>query len=198
MKKTLSASYRSKIHTEGSGTVSTGGQNVELAFKADEVWESQGPDRFHRTVDSVTSLGGREVRSTLEWVRVGTTLYQRSSRSGQWQKSEGFFDSPDAGDELPDEGNQPKAKNPVTSEDFEDFKELGPELLNGAPTRVFSGKFSQLSWKVWVGVADGLVKQTYVEGTLGTGGAAGPGSIVFKSTQTYELDPSIKVEAPIQ
>lgn len=75
-----------------------------------------------------------------------------------------------------------------------DVKFVGPDVVNGTPTWVYSFVSSlpeanfKSSGKMWIGVANGLPLKQESEGEFG--------GIKSKTTQTVTYDPNLKVEVP--
>jgi len=85
------------------------------------------------------------------------------------------------------------------SKTISDVQLVGPEVLNGTPTMVYSMKFNaaEAGWtgtiKAWIGVADGLPYQTDLQATVSASGTQGQ----VQARAIYEYDPSIKINPPI-
>jgi hypothetical protein len=151
------------------------------------VMEFVAPDRTHN-ID-----GGREV------ITIGKIMYVKED--GEW-KNLGTQMS-DTTDKMKERIQQltPEEKAEATKGlSVGDYKSLGDELLDGVPTAVYEmrSKFDtkqaglptvEMVTKYWIAKSDGLFRKQE-----STGEEAG---MKVKTTETYEYDPSIKIEAPI-
>jgi len=135
------------------------------------------PDRLHIVMES----DGKRVSET---IIISDTMWTRTG-DGAWNSSPGGA----AMLSMMGEKEIDATTNSIT-----DVKLVGPELLNGTPTWVYTftsdradlGVTSQV--KIWIGALTGLPLQQQVEGEVG--------GTKSKTTQTITYDPSIKIEAP--
>lgn len=135
------------------------------------------PDRLHIVMDS-------DGKRASETIIISDTMWTRTS-DGAWNSGPG-------GAALLSMMSEKEID--ATTNSITDVKLVGPELLNGTPTWVYTftsdradlGVTSQV--KIWIGALTGLVLQQQAEGEVG--GAKS------KTTQTVTYDPSIKIEAP--
>jgi hypothetical protein len=151
------------------------------------VMEFVAPDRRHN-ID-----GGREV------ITIGKIMYVK--KDGEW-KNLGTQMS-DMTDKMKDRLQQlsPEEKADATKGlSVGDYKSLGDEMLDGAPTGVYEmrSKFDtkqaglptvEMVTKYWIAKSDGLFRKQESNGE--------EAGMKVKTTKTYEYDPSIKIEAPI-
>ncbi len=122
-----------------------------------------------------------------ETIIISDTMWTRAGDGAAWNKSPGGA----AMLSMMGEKEIDATTNSIT-----DVKLIGPELLNGVATWVYTftsdradlGVTSQV--KMWIGALNGLVLQQQVEGEAG--------GVKSKTTQTVTYDPSIKIEAPAQ
>ncbi len=170
--KAMQAQLASKSYRVRSTIVSASGTMQSVV-------EFVPPDRLHSTTTSVAS--------TTEMIIVGTKAYQKSGTA--WIN-------------LPfDVGSMMKSLTSSASEEaiagISDVKFVGAEVLDGAPTFVYtyastykSGDIeSSGTVKLWVGALDNLPRKTIIQGaTMG---------YTATTTQLIEYDPTIKIEAPI-
>lgn len=148
--------------------------------KTQLVSEMVPPDRLHITMDS----DGKRLSET---IIISDTMWTRAGDGAAWNKSPGGA----AMLSMMGEKEIDATTNSIT-----DVKLIGPELLNGVATWVYTftsdradlGVTSQV--KMWIGALNGLVLQQQVEGEAG--------GVKSKTTQTVTYDPSIKIEAPAQ
>jgi hypothetical protein len=151
------------------------------------VMEFVAPDRRHNIDD------GREV------ITIGKIMYVK--KNGEL-KNMGTQMS-DMADKIKDRVQQlsPDEKAEATKGlNVGDYKSLGDEVLDGVPTRVYE-MHSQFDTKVqgvgsivmvtkyWIAKSDGLFRKQESDGV--------EAGMKIKTTETYEYDPSIRIEAPI-
>jgi len=169
-KQLKSGSYRSKTII-----TSTDG-TVEITG------EIVPPDRMH----VFNSIGGKVIETIYigdtSWTKTGDTWQESKVGVGQIlsQFSDAFVDE--------------------MAGTVSDVKLVGPELLNGVPTLVYTyisdlNKATTMKMdsksvvKAWIRVADGLLVRQEIEGeTMGT---------KSKTVQEVEYDPAIKIEPPV-
>lgn len=161
--------------------VGAGGQGTT------SVMEFVAPDRRHN-ID-----GRREV------ITIGKIMYVKED--GEW-KNLGTQMS-DLTDKMKDRIQQlsPEEKAEATKGlSVGDYKSLGDELLDGVPTGVYEmrSKFDtkqaglptvEVVTKYWIAKSDGLFRKQESNGE--------EAGMKIKTTETYEYDPSIKIEAPM-
>jgi len=135
------------------------------------------PDRMHVTMNS-------NDKRLSETIIISNTMWTRAGE-GDWNSS------PGGASVLASLGEKEIDAN---ANSISDVKLVGPELLNGVATWVYTfisdradlGVTSQV--KLWIGALNGLVLQQQVEGEAG--------GVKSKTTQTIIYDPTIKIEAP--
>ena len=135
------------------------------------------PDRLHIMMDS----GDKRLSET---IIISDTMYSRSA-NGAWNTNSG-------GAALLSMMTEKEID--ATANSITDVKLVGPDLLNGTPTWVYTftsdradlGVTSRV--KLWIGALNGLALQQEVEGEAG--------GVKSKTTQTVTYDPTIKIEPP--
>ncbi|MCW1969992.1 MAG: hypothetical protein KIH69_017915 [Anaerolineae bacterium] len=165
--------------------------STQRAYRSEVVSESKDgktvikgifvpPGNLHATTDA----GGAQ----FEMIIVGDRL---------WMKRDGkLTESPNAkvmiGKTLEQYAKDPESLGIKIS----DVKFVGPDVLNGTPTWVYSfvstlpeANFKSTA-KMWIGVANGLPLKQEVEGEFG--------GIKSKTVQLITYDPNLKVEAPMK
>lgn len=176
---TKQTAYRTRSTTVSS---SMGGGQTST-----DVQEFVAPDRMHNIEE-----GGKEV------IVIGQTMYVKED--GRWRN---------LGTQMSDmaEKMKERARKMSAEERAEamkgltaDYKSLADEMLDGRPTAVYE-MHSQMDThmpgvgpivtitKYWVGKSDGLFRKEETDGE--------EAGMKIKTTQTYEYDPNIRIEAPI-
>ncbi|MCX6029088.1 MAG: hypothetical protein NT169_07270 [Chloroflexi bacterium] len=148
--------------------------------------EYVAPDRFH-----MIQASGMEI------ILLKDGMYQRSTKDGPWNKLPGSMGS-NIVTSILDPKNVEELKNTMS---VDKVKFLGPELLDGKlmwvyqyDTTVKVGDTTINSTaKVWIGVLDKLPYRSESE----SDSFVNKGSRT-KTTNVYQYDPNIKIEAPVQ
>ena len=165
-----------------TSVVSIGGGQARTSIR-----EFVAPDRMHNIED------GREV------IIIGKTMYVK--KSGEWQNM--GTQMSDMQEKMKERVQQMSAaeKAEATKSLTADYKSLGDETLDGIPTAVYEmhakmdtpvegvGSIVTIT-KYWIGKSDGLFHKEESNGD--------EAGMKIKTTKTYEYDPSIKIEAPVQ
>lgn len=136
------------------------------------------PDRLHVTMDS-------DGKRASETIIISDTMWTRTGDGAAWNSGPG-------GAALLSMMSEKEID--ATANSITDVKLVGPEMLNGTPTWVYTftsdradlGVTSQV--KIWIGALTGLALQQQAEGEVG--------GVKSKTTQTITYDPNIKIEAP--
>jgi hypothetical protein len=165
-----------------TSVVSIGGGQTSTSVR-----EFVAPDRMHNIED------GREV------ITIGKNMYVK--KGGEWQNMGTQMN--DMQEKMKERAQQmtPAEKADATKGLTADYKSLGDETLDGVPTAVYEmhGEFDTkvqgvgsvvTITKYWIGKSDGLFRKEESNGE--------EAGMKVKTTSTYEYDPSITIEAPIQ
>ena len=164
-----------------TSVVSIGGGQTTTSVR-----EFVAPDRTHNIED------GREV------IIIGKIMYVK--KDGAWQNL--GTQMSDMQEKMKGQVQQMSAteRAEATKGLTADYKSLGDEMLDGIPTAVYEMR-SQLDTKVegvgsvvtitkfWIGKSDGLFHKEESNGE--------EAGMKVKTTEIYEYDPSITIEAPI-
>jgi hypothetical protein len=164
-----------------TSVVSIGGGQTTTSVR-----EFVAPDRTHNIGD------GQEV------IIIGKIMYIK--KGGEWQNL--GTQMSDMAEKMKQRVQQlsPAEKAEATKGLTADYKSLGDEMLDGVPTAVYEMQ-SQFDTKVqgvgsivmvtkyWIAKSDGLFRKQESDGV--------EAGMKIKTTEIYEYDPSIKIEAPI-